>query len=89
MGEVIATDIGIPPSAAENLATSIPVVFCHRRCPTLAASWLATLTETDIAKMYNMSATKADGTQTGLSLLLSHLTNVANEVCGCAGHVQS
>lgn len=52
----------------------------YRENPALSAEWLANLTEADIARMYNLSATKADGTPTGLALLIKHLTNVSNEL---------
>ena len=54
----------------------------YRENPALSAEWLAGLTEDDIARMYNLSATESNGEPTGLALLITHLTNVSNEV-GC------
>lgn len=52
----------------------------YREHPSLSAEWLGRLTTDDIAHLYNLSAINADGTPTGLELLIQHLTNVANEV---------
>lgn len=52
----------------------------YRKNPSLSAEWLASITETEIGELFNISATSADGSPSGLALLITHLANVSNEV---------